>query len=204
MGSGWMIMKKTKKSKNTYKPKKRAWNAATDEKGSVMVIVLMVLVLVTLGGIAAINSSVTESFIVRNSAIHKQNLQLAEIAALEGFREILTRNDATQLLPGEVSAPVWIRDISLWNNDPTVSDESDVNSFPLNDNNSGVTQINTLEQREEGNDDLLRYYFIGWQDAPQSSLVMTGSMWRQGRVIGLYNSDRYGLASVEVGVVKRF
>jgi hypothetical protein len=157
-----------------------------------------------LGGIAAINSSVTESFIVRNSAIHKQNLQLAEISALEGFREILTRNDATQLLSGEVSAPVWIRDRSLWNNDPTVSDESDVNSFPLTDNNSGVTQINTLEQRGEENDDLLRYYFIGWRDAPQSSLVMTGSMWRQGRVIGIYNSDRYGLASVEIGVAKRF
>jgi hypothetical protein len=204
MGSGWMIMKKTKKSKNKYTQKKRVWSAGTDEKGSVMVIVLMVLVLVTLGGIAAINSSVTESFIVRNSAIHKQNLQLAEIAALEGFREILTRNDATQLLPGEVSAPVWIRDMSLWNNDPAVSDESDVNNFPLTDNNSGVTQINTLVQRGEGNDDLLRYYFIGWRDAPQSSLVMTGSMWRQGRVIGIYNSDIYGLASVEVGVVKRF
>jgi hypothetical protein len=201
MGSGWMIMKKTVKNKTTNRQNRMLLNSGSGEKGSVMVVVLIVLVLVTIGGRAAIRSSVTESFIVRNSAIHKQNLQLAEMAALEGFREVLTRNDALDLLPG---AEVWIRDISLWNNDPTVNDSENDNGFPLTEDNSAVVQVSTLGQRGEAPDDPLRYYFIGWRDAPQSSLVMTTSMWRQGRVIGIYNSERFGLASIEIGVIKRF
>jgi hypothetical protein len=196
-----MIMKKTEKKNIAQRQKRMLLDPPTDEKGSVMVVVLIVLVLVTLGGIAAINSSVTESFIVRNTAIHKQNLQLAEMAALEGFREVLTRNDASDLLPG---ATVWIRDMSLWNNDPTVNDSENDNGFPLTDNNSAEVQVSTLGQRGEAGDDPLRYYFLGWRDAPQSSLVMTAGMWRQGRVIGIYNSERFGLASVEIGVIKRF
>jgi hypothetical protein len=201
MGSGWMIMKKTKRNKAEKRQNRMLLNSGTGDKGSVMVVVLIVLVLVTLGGIAAINSSVTESFIVRNSAIHKQNLQLAEMAALEGFREILTRNDAAELLPG---AAVWIRDMTLWNNNPTVNDPNDNNGFPLTENNSAVVHVNTLGHRGEAGDNPLRYYFIGWRDAPQSSLVMTAGMWRQGRAIGIYNSERFGLASVEIGVIKRF
>jgi hypothetical protein len=202
MGSGWMIMKKTVKNKTTNRQNRMILvDSPTDEKGSVLVVVLIVLVLVTIGGRAAIRSSVTESFIVRNSAIHKQNLQLAEMAALEGFREVLTRNDALDLLPG---ATVWIRDMSLWNNDPTVNDSENDNSFPLTANNSAVVQVSTLGQRREAANNPLRYYFLGWRDAPQSSLVMTSGMWRQGRVIGIYNSERFGLASVEIGVIKRF
>ena len=185
-----MKMKKKMESRNRCLKNRMARFLDTDEKGSVMIIALIVLALVTLGGISAINSSVTESFIVRNSAIHKQNLQLAEMAALEGFREILNRNDATELLPGEVSAPSWILD-----EEPL---------FPLTENNSVAVQVNTIEQRGETEDDPLHYFFIGWWDAPQSSLVMTTGMWRQGRVIGIYNSESYGLASVELGVIKRF
>lgn len=178
--------------------------AVSDEKGSAIVIALLVLLLLTLGGISAINMSITESYIVRNSGIHKQNLQLAEMAALEGLRGILTRNDATELISGEASAPLWIRDMAFWDNDPTKNDPDDHDCFPLNDNNSADASADTLDIRGETGNTPLRYYFIGWRDAPQSSLVMTAAMWRQGRVIGIYNSQRYGLASVELGVIKRF
>lgn len=175
--------------------------SGSGERGSIMVIVLIVLVLLTLAGISATNMSVTESFIVRNTAIQKQNLQLAEMAAMEGLREILTRNNAWELAPG---AEVWLRDISLWNNDPTVDDPTNDNNFPLTDNNSVAAAAALLDDRGETDEDPLRYYFVGWRGAPLNSIVMTGPMWRQGRVIAVYDSEDYGLASVEVGVVKRF
>lgn len=205
-----MTMEKQMKSKYKRLETRMTKVAVSDEKGSVIVIVLLVLLLLTLGGISATNMSVTESFIVRNSGIHKQNLQLAEMAALEGFREILSRYTAEELLPGESLTPDWIRDRNIWNNDPSVNDIQDDNSFPLNDNNSAVPfsnpgiDINTMVQRGDADDPMLRYYFIGWREAPQSSLVMTTAMWRQGRVIGVYDSERYGRASVEIGVLKRF
>jgi len=198
-----MIMKKSTANRNGDVPDRLAWAGAGNQNGSAMVIALMVLLLLTLAGIAATNLSVTESFIVRNSGIHKQNLQLAEMAALEGLREILTRNGAQELIAGAALAPVWIRDRNLWNNDPTLNLAGD-DSFPLTDNNSVAAEFDTLVVRGEAGDEPLRYYFVGWRDMPGASLKMTGAMWRQGRVISVYDSDRFGLASVEVGVVKLF
>jgi hypothetical protein len=199
-----MIMKKRTANRYGDAPDRLDWAGADNQTGSAMVIALMVLLLLTLAGIAATNLAVTESFIVRNSGIHKQNLQLAEMAALEGLREILTRNGAEELIAGAVSAPVWIRDRNLWNNNPTLNQPLHDDSFPLTDNNSAAAQFGTLVVRGEAADEPLRYYFVGWRDMPGASLKMTGAMWRQGRVISVYDSDRFGLASVEVGVIKLF
>lgn len=198
-----MIMKKRTANRYGDAPDRLDWAGADNQTGSAMVIALMVLLLLTLAGIAATNLAVTESFIVRNSGIHKQNLQLAEMAALEGLREILTRNGAEELIAGAASAPVWIRDRNLWNNNPTLNLAGD-DSFPLTVVNSAAAQFGTLVVRGEAGDEPLRYYFVGWRDMPGASLKMTAAMWRQGRVISVYDSDRFGLASVEVGVVKLF
>ena len=200
-----MIMKKRTANRYGDAPDRLDWAGADNQTGSAMVIALMVLLLLTLAGIAATNLAVTESFIVRNSGIHKQNLQLAEMAALEGLREILTRNGAEELIAGAALAPDWIRDRNLWNNNPTLN-LAGVDSFPLTVVNSAAAQqqSDTLVVRGEAGDEPLRYYFVGWRDMPGASLKMTAAMWRQGRVISVYDSDRFGLASVEVGVVKLF
>ncbi len=199
-----MTMKTSRNGKNAYMENEVEPVAKTGEKGSIILVVLMVLVLLTLGGIAATDLVVTESGIVRNTAIHKQNLLLAEMAAMEGLRDILTRNDAPDLAPGGVGAPAWFKDIATWDNDPTVDDPGDDDNFPLTNNNSAVAAATLLDERGETAAAPLRYYFVGWRDAPNSSLVMTNAQWRQGRVIAIYDSVTYGLASVELGVIKRF
>lgn len=201
-------MEKSSQNSTAWATKRKVEAVGAGENGAIMVIVLIVLVLLTLAGISATNTSVTESFIVRNTAIHMQNLQLAEMAAMEGLREILTRNDPPDLVPGAhppgLGGEAWLRDISTWNNDPTINDPDNDNNFPLTDNNSTVALVDTIDIRGETDDEPLRYYFIGWRDAPLSSLVMTATMWRQGRVVAIYNSEDYGRASVELGVIKRF
>ncbi len=194
------------KNGNASKGKEIEPAARAGDKGSIILVVLMVLVLLTLGGIAATDLVITESHIVRNTAIHKQNLQLAEMAALEGLRFILTENDPRDLAPGGAGVPDWFRDVSVWDNDPT-KNSSYPNGFPLTDDNStapAAELLGLLDQRGETADTPLRYYFVGWRTAPNSSLVMTATQWQQGRVIAVYDSDRYGLASVELGVIKRF
>ena len=164
-----------------------------------MVIVLLVLFILTLGGISAINLSVTESYIVRNSGFHKQNLQLAEMAALEGLREILTIRDAADLQPG---GKEWIWSVTDWN---------DAAHGAIPDSGYGVPRtvsektINTMEQRGETDKGTLRYYFAGWEVAKDETISMRATAkWRTGSIIGVYDSPRHGRAWVEIGVLKKF
>lgn len=164
-----------------------------------MVIVLVVLLVLSLGGISVINRSVTESYIVRNSGFQKQNLQLAEMAALEGLREILRIRDAANLKPG---AKQWIWCTNDWN---------DAARGKIPDSGYAVPRtvsektINTMKQRGETDKGTLRYYFAGWEDAKNESISMrTTAKWRTGIITGVYDSPRHGRAWVEIGVLKKF
>lgn len=181
------------------------------QEGSVIVIALLILVTLTLGGITATQRSTTESFIVRNTAIYKQNLQLAETAAMEGIGELMRREDLTE---------DWVNDKSIWDDNPANADDSDDNSYPLTDDNSRIPvaveegELAVLEQRGEierdagGNvtNSTLRYYVIGWDHSAagaggSDSIVSKPGKgrWQRGRVIGSYDSPRFGGKTIEIG-----
>lgn len=187
----------------TMMKKKTNKNSIKGQEGSVILIVIILLALLTVGGISATNLSVTESFITRNNAIHKQNLQLAELSAMEGLRRIMSENNPAELLPGTTSQ-AWIHNRKTWNSCPTVAAAANSavpNSVTGND-------IDIISQRGEpitSADSPMRYYFVGWSPSPLNSLTMTGgASWRTGKVIGVYNSDQYGFEAVELGVLRRF
>lgn len=173
--------------------------ACGSEAGSVMAVVLMIMVLLSLGGMSAIHLSMVESFIVRNAGLYKQNFHLAEMAAMEGVREILNEENSGRLQPG---AQPWIWRLRDWN-------EAVKNGIP--DTGYAVPRavtdkvITTVHQRGEAGADTLRYYFAGWTGEGGNS-INSGktARWFNGRVIGVYDSPRYGRAWVEIGVVKQF
>jgi len=185
------------------------------QEGSVLIVAMLILVLMTLGGITATKRSTTESFTIRNTAIHKQNLLIAESGAMEGAGEILKTSD--------LSAD-WIHDKSNWNDNPDDADVNDSDSYPLTNNNSRIPVsvengvLSIIEQRGEivysgGNitDSSVRYYFVGWDHfEPPGRAESLGEVRasrhgaiRQGRVVGVYNSERYGNKTIEIGVRKR-
>lgn len=167
--------------------------------GAVMVIVLMVLVLLTMGGMSAVHLSVTESFIVRNAGLHAQNRKLAEMAAMEGLREILGERDASMLQPG---ARDWIWETDDW--ESAAAGALPTHNFAVPRAVSGKA-VEVIENRGETNADTLRYYVAGWTDADGDSIGITNQpVWQKGRVIGVYDSPRYGRAWVEIGVMKKF
>ncbi len=169
------------------------------EGGAVMVIVLMVLVLLTMGGMSAVHLSVTESYIVRNAGLHAQNRKLAEMAAMEGLREILGERDPSMLDPG---ARDWIWETGDWDNAASGSLPSHGYAVPRAVSNKAV---DVIETRGETNADTLRYYVAGWTDADGDSIGITNQpVWQKGRIIGVYDSPHFGRAWVEVGVVKKF
>lgn len=174
-------------------------SVADNEKGSVIVIVIIILALLTIGGIMATNSSITESYIVRNSGIYAQNIELAEAAALEGMRDILTMTTAAQLAPG---AQAWMHDHNTWDDNPADQTLNNANSVvPTAITNDDITVI---KDRGETADDPLRFYFVGWTPGAKESLKSTGPTIKEGKVVGVYRSKAYGRVRIEVGVLKKF
>ena len=177
------------KNHNSYKKKYEKDN----EKGSVIVVTLLILLILTLAGISAINMSVTESYIIRNHAIHKQNLQLAEMAAREGLREVLNLyGDQEQLNPYSEDSVDWL---FSFQDEPNFPQNLNTNKFKLSDMASGTNKSRILDQR--GEDNTLWYYCVGWEQAPG----WDPPVMYEGKVIGIYNSPRYGRRAVEIGVL---
>lgn len=155
-------------------------NPVSNENGSVIVIALLILVAMTLGGVTATQRSMTESFTVRNTAIHKQNLQFAEMAAMEGAGRIMM----------EDTEPDWMHDQGHDVNNPD-------NIETLEAVETGM--MNALLQRSGNN--ALTYYAIitGAEGSLTGDHIMRTSM-----VLGVYESDDYGRKTVEIGVRKRY
>ncbi len=64
-------------------------NPLASQSGSVILLAMLILLLMTIIGISATNTSITESYIIRNVGIHKQNISMVESAALEVAQDVL-------------------------------------------------------------------------------------------------------------------
>ena len=156
------------------------------EKGSIILIVLMVLTLLTVAGISATYMSTTESYIVRNATLHKQNFQLAEAAAFVGIRRILNADVAPQA--------TWIFD-----QDPANTTRFyELDTGGKIDGDVEIYNPDLLAQRGEADDETLWYYFVWIREPFGDDLHGTG------KVVGVYNSGTYGRAAVEIGIEREF
>jgi Tfp pilus assembly protein PilX len=120
-----------------------------NEKGSAIVVGLMILMVVTIIGVSATNTTTVEQQIVRNDGIYKQNLYLAEAAAQEGIQRIwnMSRSDPFQL---ERKAPAWLNDadmsdISNWDDDGADGDDTALVSSTDTDASLAVTAAGIAE-----------------------------------------------------------
>ena len=152
-----------------------------NEDGSIMVIALIMLVLLTLLGISATTTSTIEVQIARNDRICKQNFYLAEGAAMVGLQR-LEDADVDDLRPATTSFP-WLKDSSVDMSDPDVM-------FPIAQPLSSI-------------DSNARYGAVSHGIAEDSSLVMTEtSQLYEYSVYGLYSGN--GQSHIVVGYRKRF
>ncbi len=198
------------------------------QNGSIMVIVLMLLVIMSLIGIASINTSVTENFIVRNAAIRKQNVLMADSVAGEVLQQILDAgivdadvDDPPLLTEAQINpqgAPLpWVHghDTLLTDAGFTYADWYSQTLGPLldagnsdtpwaitKDDGTGISEI--LKQRGELATSPPRYALIGWVPVTGGSLKMTTAIRGAGRVLVEYMSDDFGVVRLTVGVERWF
>lgn len=178
-----------------------------NDRGSVMVLTLMIMAVMMVIVIASTDTVVTENFIIRNVGIHKENVNLVESALMEGLQAFMQvpDDDPNNFAPN-ASATDWINDRTDAWFDTTWYDANDVQTI-LNANNSrvsrtvaGASVLATMAARGEAANGNLRYAVVGW--APVSygtggseSLVVAGKpVWHGGRITGEYVSvDAGGL-----------
>lgn len=205
-----------------------------DPNGSMILIALMVLTLMSIIGIASINTVVTESFIVRNAAIRKQNIQLADAVAGEALQRVLdagllnnSANDdpsdlELELSPQDPSHLTWVLDPAVWDASGNADDwwNPAFAGRLLDATNSEAPTIltrdidgamrNLLITRGEWtvggdpDDSPVRYALLGWRAAPGSSLKLTVASRRAGEVLTEYVSDTHGVTRLAIGLERDF
>jgi hypothetical protein len=213
----------------TQKPEHRAaffkalsGNLKQDQNGSIIVVVLLILAIMTVIGLVSSDTVVTENFIIRNTGIQKQNINIVEAASMEGLQEFMqVSDDDPDNFDVNVSSTDWLTDKDeSW----TVDDwyDPDYVGRLLNANNSNAASaLGVLTAREEANSGSLRYGLVGWDPVgiPQNiggsggseSLVVSGpgssTVWRRGRIITEYasldvsgNDNGFGMLRMEIGV----
>ncbi len=176
-------------------------NAVTNEEGSVLLLTLALLVLLTIAGLALLSTTDTDLQITQNDRCYKQNLTRAESAVMEAAQIMAYyESTASKLKPPKTgtstSVLAWIENDSFAPFDPISPDQwvSDP-SNPL---------VQTAQLSQHYTDSLSAYAAIYEGIAPGASLDMASSTtMRQYEVIGRAEQCN-GLLDVIAGYRIRF
>jgi len=101
----------------------KSGNVLENERGSALVLVMIIMAVLSIIGISSINTTTTELAIVRNERIYQTNFYKAESAVMEGLQELETAS-FDQLGDRTFTTFVWLKkydatldmlDIANWN-----------------------------------------------------------------------------------------
>ena len=168
-----------------------------NEEGSVIVIALLILVLLTIIGISGTNTTVTELGIVRNEAIYKQNFFRAEAAAVNAAQLLEDEDNATLLR--DLPYGPYGQGINRWL-------RNDFNDLPDPGNiASDANWDDGIDFSEEAIDSDNRYLAFHQGVASGSTLGMGGSTLHDFSLFGRSQKNGVGGAAIiEMGYRKRY
>jgi len=194
-----------------------------NQDGSIIVIAIMVLAIMTVIGLMSADTTVTENFIIRNVGLHKQNVQMVEAGIMEGLQDIVQRQTTAELEilkenpPTGITAHAMMNVDTAWEEDPPGVGNSQEQDWydpmtgraldagvnwvvPNSIQNDGISIINT---RGEKAVQPLRMAMVGWRGAKGSSLKATAPTRHAGKILAEYLSGN-GMVRMEVGIEKVF
>ena len=157
-----------------------------NQQGSVIVLVLMVLTIMTVLGIVSSDSVVTENFIVRNVGIHQQNVSILDSALMVGLQEFMQISDADAGNFAANGGPnsAWFN--NMHNTTPAAGDpEEFINTIWYENtftqrcldaaNSRDANTLPLLATRGENANGNLRYAVVGFEPVDLGS--MGGRVW---------------------------
>jgi hypothetical protein len=186
-----------------------------NQKGSVIISALMVLVIMTVIGLISADTVVTENFILRNQGIYKQNVNMLEAAIMEGLQQFMQiPYDDDDLVNVNNSTNDWINDINSTATDWYETEPSD-RAAPMLETATAldITTPHALAVRGEDGGGNLLVSFVGWEIVSPpgggSASLKTGAsqppVIKKGRILGEYISagNGYGMLRMEIGVMRK-
>ncbi|MGP8323535.1 MAG: pilus assembly PilX family protein [Methanosarcinaceae archaeon] len=175
-----------------------------NEEGSVIVIALIILVLLTMTGIAATNNTVIELQIVRNEAIYRQNFYRAGAAVIEAAERLEDTVNTDDLIP-LTTTYAWLKIDTFANADMTDLNNWKDGADPPNWPNINTASSNNMDDAADLRNNT-KYAAISNGIAKGSSLSMTsGSNLYEYSVFGLFDSTSgQGQSLILSGYNKRF
>ena len=159
-----------------------------NEQGSVIVIIMVILAVLTIAGMSTMDRTNVELQIVRNEATYRRNFYQAESAAVEGAQRMENEANSFELRPTTTSWG-WI-----------------TNSVTINREDDNTTVAGDVAANEQISATLPNAGFAAAHQglAPGESMDMTAtSQLHEWAVFGHYNSATQGEALIEIGYRKR-
>ena len=220
------MRKITKMSQSRRSANETVDHPLKNQNGSVIVLTLMVLVIMTVIGIVSSDTIVTENLILRNVGIRKQNVNLVDATLMQGLQEFMQIPDGNpNNFNTNFSTTDWLNDRNR--NNPldneflinTIWYETNFTQQCLDANNSrNANTLPLLAMRGENANGNLRYAVVGWEPVDygaggSESLVMNpgAPMWRAGRLLAEYvsadalnNDNGFGLLRMELGLKRQW
>lgn len=155
-----------------------------NEDGSVMLVALLLMAVLTIMGVAAINTSNIEILISSNDRSYKQNFYRSEAAAYEAAQIVEDADDA-DLMPATTTYTNWLKGIG-----------TDM-AIPSNWN-TGNSEVSDIDANTS-------YSVIMTGVAGGGSLDMTApSQLFEYAIYGLYLNPNTGRSLIAIGYRKRF
>jgi hypothetical protein len=161
-----------------------------NEKGSILVIALLMIALLTLLGMSSTTTSVIEVQIAANEQSYKENFFKAEAAALEAAQRLENETDSQTLTN---KTPVWLHD-------------SDIMGYPSNWDYNDQDDNDNAETAGTSIDPNGQTYFsvVDRGVAPGSSLSMSGGTNLYEHAVYGFSSADSGQQLIEIGYRKRY
>jgi len=161
-----------------------------NEEGSLLVVVIVVLAVLSIIGISTMDKSTVELQIVRNEAVYNRNFYAAEGAAIEAAQTLQNQADSSELLPNTTNY-TWLG--SAADVDWTAQGDKIVVDI---DEVAALADVSTIPSTDIA--------AVHRGIASGASMTMTAvSQVHEYAVFGYYNSAREGRALIEIGYRKR-
>ncbi|MEI6260659.1 MAG: hypothetical protein WCR46_12215 [Deltaproteobacteria bacterium] len=213
------------------KTRKRIERPMENQDGSVILIALILLLTMSIIGFSASQTSITESFILRNTAIHAQNISLLETAALSIAERVIVDipNPAAPFL----SVSSTTRESYIINKDDPLASGLKTDWYDPNGTNRvlwsadgttfpqwiapaqwvppvGTPDFNcandlTLIYNSRGEAQTnapMRVALLGWW--PARGYTLKGPRPRDATVMAEYVSPNFGMMRLEIGIRRKF
>ena len=140
----------------------------TNEDGSVMVLALAMLMLLTLIGMSAITTAMIEIQIAGSKKTHTECLFLAEGAAMQCAQRM--ENDPDLLVANYVNAENTVTDADIWN----IFEAKTKEDSPISPSGTGYAAVyeGTVGSLKMGQPNLHAYGVYGWHDTARGRVIV--------------------------------